>query len=90
MQIPGGSSPLPSALRAARAYGITPRPPAAAPATPAGMAPSQAEQLRSVLTDEERAYFDQIAALGQITYARGGHAGLTPDAPRGLRLDVTG
>ncbi|MBK6421101.1 MAG: hypothetical protein IPF77_02575 [Gemmatimonadetes bacterium] len=81
---------MPSALRAARAYGITPRPPAAAPATPAGMAPSQAEQLRSVLTDEERAYFDQIAALGQITYARGGHAGLTPDAPRGLRLDVTG
>ena len=73
-----------------RAYGITPRLPAAAPATPAGMAPSQAEQLRSVLTDEERAYFDQIAALGQITYARGGHAGLTPDAPRGLRLDVTG
>ena len=54
------------------------------------MAPSQAEQLRSVLTDEERAYFDQIAAQGQITYARGGHAAHTPDAPRGLRLDVTG
>ena len=54
------------------------------------MAPSQAEQLRAVLTEEERAYFDQLASLGPITYAPGRRAGLTPEAPRGLRLDVTG
>ncbi len=90
MQIPGGSSPIAPALRAARAYGALPRgPDAPAPAT-AGMAPSQAEQLRAVLTDEERAYFDQLAALGQLTYGPGRRGNLAPEAPRGLRLDVTG
>lgn len=91
MQIPGGSSPISPALRAVRAYGLAPKAAPQAPAaTPAGMAPSQAEQLRSVLTEEERAYFDQLAVMGQITYAPGRRGGMTPEAPRGLRLDVTG
>lgn len=90
MQIPGGSPPISPALRALRGYGLSPKAAAGAAPPPTGMAPSQAEQLRSVLTDEERAYFDQLASLGPITYAPGRRAGLTPEAPRGLRLDVTG
>jgi guanyl-specific ribonuclease Sa len=48
------------------------------------------DALRSVLTDEERAYFDQIAQLGPISYAPGRRSSPVPEAPRGLRLDVTG
>jgi hypothetical protein len=43
-----------------------------------------------VLTDEERAYFDRIAALGPVTYGPGRRQAAPADAPRGLRLDVTG
>ncbi|HSB52738.1 MAG TPA: hypothetical protein VLD58_00205, partial [Gemmatimonadales bacterium] len=46
--------------------------------------------LSAVLNDEERAYFDQIEAMGPITYGPSRKGGLVPDAPRGLRLDVRG
>ncbi len=97
MRIPGSLPPAaPAASRVGRAYGLPPKPPAAptAPAGESGGAAAQAAagpaDLRSVLNAEERAYFDQIAALGPITYGPGRKAGLTPDAPRGLRLDVQG
>jgi hypothetical protein len=96
-----GMPPVGGSNRVASAYGVTPRrvnTPAApqAPATgdrvelttrsakPAGI------PLSAVLNDEERAYFDQIEAMGPITYGPSRKAGLVPDAPRGLRLDVRG
>lgn len=76
----------PGATRASRAYGIAPKP-AAAPA--AAVKADGGNALRSILTDDERAYFDQLAALGPLSYGPGrANAGLA--APRGLRLDVTG
>lgn len=53
---------------------------------------NQSISLRSVLNDEERAYFDQLSTMGPITYGPGAGAknGMVPDAPRGLRLDVRG
>lgn len=100
-----GSGSIPPSYRAisnrpAQAYGIQQRPAADAGAkaqagaqaqagTQVG-APHGAEGLRSVLNDEERAYFDQIASLGPITYGRNRAAGMTPDVPTGLRLDVRG
>jgi len=99
MTIPGSLPPsAPVATRVNRAYGLPVKPPAAAPPAPAarpaeGPVPGRLEgpgDLRSVLNEEERAYFDQIAALGPITYGPGRKAGLTPAAPRGLRLDVQG
>ena len=39
---------------------------------------------------EQNRVFDQIAALGPITYGPGQRAAAGPAAPRGLRLDVTG
>jgi hypothetical protein len=59
-------------------------------AGPADLGAGGPADLRAVLNDEERAYFDQIAALGPITYGPGRKVGLTPGAPRGLRLDVQG
>ncbi|MFN8651578.1 MAG: hypothetical protein U0133_06730 [Gemmatimonadales bacterium] len=97
-----GSSPLGGAVRVANAYGIAPRP---APAAPAKSTPSTGTDsvtlsaraakpagipLSSVLNDEERAYFDQLEAMGPITYGRTGKGGMVPDAPRGVRLDVRG
>lgn len=97
MRIPGSLPPVvPAASRVGRAYGLPPKPPAppAAPAGessgPQGRVSAGPPDLRAVLNDEERAYFDQIAALGPITYGPGRKAGLTPEAPRGLRLDVQG
>jgi hypothetical protein len=92
MKIPGslpvGSTP---AIRVARAYGIAPTAPAAAPAPAAKPeAAGGHDALRSILTEEERAYFDQIAALGPISYAPNRRGAPAADAPRGLRLDVTG
>lgn len=92
-----GSGSVPPSVRAlhtrtAQAYGIQSRTPAASPAsTPVG-APGAApnEGLRAVLNDEEKAYFDQIASLGPITYGRNRLAGVTPEVPTGLRLDVRG
>jgi len=92
-----GSSPVgpTSALRVAHAYGVAPRAPArpaesAVPAPGAAPAETGPEALRSILTDEERAYFDQLSQLGPISYAPGRRARPQVDAPRGLRLDVTG
>lgn len=88
MTIPGSLPPAARAVdRAARAYGVTPR---TAPAPAKETAASANEGLRAVLNEEERAYFDQIAALGPITYGRGGRSAPQAAAPRGLRLDVTG
>jgi hypothetical protein len=91
---PVGSSP---AIRAARAYGVAPKAPARPPESSASTAAAgkvdaagEAEALRSILTDEERAYFDQLSSLGAISYAPGRRQGVPLDAPRGLRLDVTG
>jgi hypothetical protein len=94
MRIPGSLPPAAlAASRVGRAYGLPPKPPAP-PAGPASEPTSRGlagpADLRAVLNDEERAYFDQIAALGPITYGPGRKAGLTPEAPRGLRLDVQG
>jgi hypothetical protein len=97
-----GSGSIPPSLRAinsrtAQAYGIQPRVPAQAPqaekaAAPGatGIAPNGSEGLRAVLNDEERAYFDQIASLGPITYGRNRTAGVQPEVPTGLRIDVRG
>jgi hypothetical protein len=83
--------------RVANAYGVPVRRPPAAPAE--AQSPAAAEKagaagsslsLRSVLNDEERAYFDQISTMGPITYGPGKKAGMVPEAPRGLRLDVRG
>lgn len=103
MTISGSGSVPPSfralTSRSAQAYGIQPRVPAQAPASPAaassatGVAPNEANgqaNLRAVLNDEERAYFDQIASLGPITYGRNRLAGVQPEVPTGLRLDVRG
>lgn len=101
-----GLPPSGGANRIANAYGVNPRrTPAASthPAAPAGSESAgkaeaagktgadQAFKLRSVLNDEERAYFDQISAMGPITYGPGSKGtGMVPEAPRGLRLDVRG
>lgn len=94
-----GSGSIPPSVRAlnartAQAYGIQPR---SAPTTAAspergatGVAPTESAGLRAVLNDEERAYFDQIASMGPITYGRNRSAGVTPDVPTGLRIDVRG
>ena len=89
MTIPGSLPPAARVVdRAAKAYGVTPKA-APAPVKAAGSARGD-EGLRAVLNDEEKAYFDQIAALGPITYGRGGRSAPQAAAPRGLRLDVTG
>ncbi len=99
MRIPGSLPPTsPASARVGRAYGLPVKPPAQpvtdpkerTAAGPADLRAGGTAELRSVLNDEERAYFDQIAALGPITYGPGRKAGLTPGAPRGLRLDVHG
>ncbi len=64
----------------------TVRPGAAGKAGEAG----EGFKLRSVLNDEERAYFDQLTAMGPITYGPASKTGMVPEAPRGLRLDVRG
>lgn len=93
-----GSGSIPPAARAlttrtASAYGIQPR--TQAPQPPVGGQNTAAQgraanDLRAVLNDEEKAYFDQIASLGPITYGRNRTAGVTPEVPTGLRLDVRG
>ena len=102
MNIPGSLPIGPSpATRITRAYGLPGKSPQAAPAVAkatesaneVAAAPAGVEGgagLRAVLSEDERAYFDQIAQLGPITYGPGRQRGMTPAAPRGLRLDVTG
>jgi len=62
-------------------------------AAPAG-APAQAPQeasLWEILTEEERAFFQEQASLGPLTYKPGG-SGKVPSsaAPTGQRIDVRG
>lgn len=99
MKIPGSLPPTPPvSSRVGRAYGLPVRAPAPPTIGPTDRPndeaalrhPAGSADLRSVLNDEERAYFDQIAALGPITYGPGRKTGPTPGAPRGLRLDVQG
>ncbi|MEO8633722.1 MAG: hypothetical protein ABI587_00455 [Gemmatimonadales bacterium] len=102
MKIPGALPIGPSiATRITRAYGlpgqVAPPSPAAPKATEVTDAMAEmttsadgAQGLRAVLSEDERAYFDQIAQLGPITYGPGRQRGMTPEAPRGLRIDVTG
>jgi hypothetical protein len=99
MTISGSGSVPPSFTaihaRTAQAYGIQQRsaaqPAAAQERGVAGAASTEGSQnLRAVLNDEERAYFDQIASLGPITYGRNRLSGVTPEVPTGLRLDVRG
>lgn len=90
MKIPGSLPVGPNpAVRVARAYGIAPKAPAGSPVenTDATNGP---DALRSILTDEERNYFDQLAALGPLSYGPNRRGAPASDAPRGLRLDVTG
>lgn len=62
---------------------------APAAARPAAEASAHEAALRDVLSPDERAFFDQIAALGPLTYGRPrGHAPSL--APTGQRLDVRG
>lgn len=68
-------------------------PPNEAPAPPpslglAALAPPGTDPtLWSVLTAEERAYFEQVQALGPVTYGPGSSVGDSA-APRGSRIDV--
>jgi hypothetical protein len=96
-----GLPPSGGANRIASSYGFAPK---RAPAEVAGhgsrvevpaahdpLPTTQSLSLRSVLNDEERAYFDQLSAMGPITYGPGSKGtGMVPEAPRGLRLDVRG
>lgn len=96
MTISGSLPPIGGPNRAAQAYGVpSRRPVASAPSAEAGTADKagaagDSQSLRGVLNAEERAYFDQLASLGPITYGPGAKAGMVPEAPRGLRLDVRG
>ncbi|MES2305361.1 MAG: hypothetical protein V4558_07630 [Gemmatimonadota bacterium] len=67
--------------------------PAAAPAAPTAARPSAAARagdsaLWNVLTDEERAFFLDMNALGPISYGPGGAKSSTPAAPLGQRIDI--
>jgi hypothetical protein len=102
MKIPGSLPIGPSiAARVTRAYGLPGQVAQPAAAQPKAVdsveaigtvaKPAEAGQgLRAILSEDERAYFDQISQLGPITYGPGQKRGMTPDAPRGLRIDVTG
>jgi hypothetical protein len=97
MKIPGSLPIGPSiAARVTRAYGLPgqvaqPKPVDSVEAIGTVAKPAEAVQgLRAILSEDERAYFDQISHLGPITYGPGQKRGMTPDAPRGLRIDVTG
>lgn len=66
--------------------GAVPEPPASlgvAALAPPGTDPN----LWSVLTAEERAYFEQVQALGPVTYGPNA-ASADPAVPRGTRVDV--
>ena len=56
---------------------------------PAVTAPGEGS-LWDMLTEEERAFFSEQAALGSVTYRPGRSAQPAPAAPLGQRLDVRG
>jgi hypothetical protein len=60
-----------------------------APRARAGAA-APAPALWQVLTDDERAYFQSIAALGPVSYGPGGSTAGSPASPVGQRVDVKG
>jgi hypothetical protein len=62
---------------------------AAAPSAQQAQAPQQST-LWQLLTEDERAFFTQQAALGSATYrpSRAAAAAPTPGAPTGQRIDV--
>ena len=79
-----GPSPLSS-----QPITYSPRPRAAA-RPEAATAPAAEHSLWDMLTEEERQFFSDQAALGPITYRAGGSAAPAPAAPLGQRLDVRG
>jgi hypothetical protein len=46
--------------------------------------------LWQVLTDEERAFFDSMAALGPVSYGASGQSSANAGAPLGQRIDLLG
>lgn len=70
----------------------TPRP--RVPVAPSTGAPAPAEpgegSLWDMLTEEERAFFSEQAALGSVTYRPGRGSAPAPAAPLGQRIDVRG
>lgn len=74
--------PAEAGPRPARAANV--RLPAATPPAPAHTT------LWDVLTDEERAFFADQAALGTLAYGARGTRAPAPAAPLGARLDVRG
>jgi hypothetical protein len=63
----------------------------AATARPSTAAASKsASPLWDVLTDEERAYFAAVQALGPVSYGANGAPPASPAAPVGQRIDVQG
>lgn len=83
---PGAVSPIPYTPAPRRAE----RPAAqSAPTRPQAAMPRGADpSLWSVLTSEERAYFAELADLGQLTYGPRPAVRPEPPAPVGQRLDV--
>lgn len=66
--------------------------PVAAPVRrpPDAAAASGPVSLQDILTPEERDFFDQVQALGPLSYSPRGPAAPAVDAPLGQRLDVRG
>lgn len=60
---------------------------AAAPESKTPVTAAREHSLWEVLTEEERSFFSQQAALGTLTYGKPRSDG-TPSAPTGQRLDV--
>lgn len=83
---PTESAPKEQAPAEAPLRGAVPQPPASlgvAALAPPGTDPN----LWSVLTAEERSYFEQVQALGPVTYGPSA-AAADPAVPRGTRVDV--
>lgn len=66
------------------------RPAPAAPRSAAADGATPAPSLWDVLTPDERAFFEQLAALGPLAYGPAGGRETGPAAPLGQRLDVRG
>jgi hypothetical protein len=86
----GPSAAPPSAAPGTGHASSLPAATASTPATAAPVAPPGTDpKLWSVLTSDEQHFFQQMAALGPLTYgARQNQA--PPDAPLGQRIDVRG
>ena len=91
MNIPASFPPMPSPIdKPASARPLSPARPASEPASaPAAAEPAGEAALWDVLSPDERAFFEQQAALGPLTYGRP-RTSSAPLAPTGQRLDVRG